>query len=351
MSVRKIFIISPVEPSGVTWLINCLLELGLKTYRFDADNMWVRRGAHYALKPNEDVLKKWLPAFYDHSDFSFRPDIEFEWAHDWPTARYDGYTVLYFVRDPRESFFSAYKRTLPNMSFSEFVSFPHVSTLFNRIDNWCFYTLSWLARPQTHFFRFEDYRNDDANTLKGILKVCGLVYDDASIQKALIASTYQKAAQAEQRYLSENEEFSSQVLVRRTAAQAYKEEILPRNIAFIEERSSDVLARLGYACENGRKRVRDHRFHVEALSYFKSMYISPSLLRAAQNPIARQVMIEEVLRFSDGEKDELLSRSGLSEHEMKILKDSLSEFKQYFLVKRSKPAFFNRVKNLFARLR
>ncbi len=353
MSARKIFIISPVEPSGVTWLINCFLELGIKTYRFDADNMWDCSGPHCFLKAKEEGLKKWLPVLYERSRFSFREDIEFEWAHDWPTHRYDGHEILYFIRDPRDSFFSAYKRALPNMSFAEFASFPHVSTLLSRIDNWCFYTLSWLTQPRTLFFRFEDYRKNDAGVLRNILEAYGLVYDEISIQKAAAASTHEKAAQAERRYVSENAEVAAKITARRLAMWAYKEEAGPEDISFIEDRSWDVLDKLGYAYGGNRKRVaRDYRFCTEALAYFKTMRVDPSLLRPADDSRAGQAMIEEMLRFSEGAKEELLLRSGLSGHEMNILRQSLSEFARCHISKKNThPAFFSRIKNFLAELR
>jgi len=157
MPKRKIYLVSPREPSGATWLINCLLELGIMTYRYSPAGMWRNETGRWFLNSHEHVLRKWLPALVDHSSFQFRDDLEVQWMHEWFTDAYADNEILYFVRDPRDALFSRFKREAPQLSFREFAAFPDVYTLLDKVANWWLYNKTWLAHPRVTVFRFEDY--------------------------------------------------------------------------------------------------------------------------------------------------------------------------------------------------
>ena len=94
---KTIYMASPAEPSGASWLINCFLELGIKvSHRPIVANLW--RGGDsaspadrlwqptadgsYRLHPKAQILKKWLPALSRIECFSFREDIEIGYLQD-----------------------------------------------------------------------------------------------------------------------------------------------------------------------------------------------------------------------------------------------------------------------------
>ena len=92
---REVLLVSPAEPSGATWLINCLLLLGVRTYRTSARGMWRQEGENYYLNEHEEVLKKWLPALNERDSFRFRADLAVRWTHEWPRVSNGGRQILF----------------------------------------------------------------------------------------------------------------------------------------------------------------------------------------------------------------------------------------------------------------
>jgi hypothetical protein len=70
---RRIVIASPAEPSGASWLLNCLIELGIRVHHRPAAErlwrgagqsqplLWQREGERWRLHPRAAVMGKWLP--------------------------------------------------------------------------------------------------------------------------------------------------------------------------------------------------------------------------------------------------------------------------------------------------
>ena len=140
----KLYLASPAEPSGAAWLINCLLELGIKvSHKPVVDNVWrqadpapppdhmwqCNSDGSYRLHPKAQLLKKWLPALSRIESFSFREEIEIEYLQDLPALRQVGEPVMLFVRDPRDSLYSMYCRLRPALDYEEFLRLPNPDTL------------------------------------------------------------------------------------------------------------------------------------------------------------------------------------------------------------------------------
>lgn len=208
--MKKVVIVSPMLPCGVTWLVNCFLELGIKTYRTpNANNMWEQKGDVFFLQPQENDLKRHLPILSRLDAFNFIENIEVEWSHDWPLERFKNCKVIYFIRDPRDAILSWYKRVNPKLSYSQFVNMPDPYVLLDRIDCWSLFNQLWLESGlDIEVFRFEDYRQDPLLTLNRILRYCEVEYNQSDIARAVDASSLEKAkaAEAEYRKLKGNEE-------------------------------------------------------------------------------------------------------------------------------------------------
>ncbi len=195
---RKVIIASPREPCGATWLINCFLELRILTYRTgDWRNMWNKEGAHFLLKPEEDILKKWLPSLSARVSFPFSEDLQVEWVHEWPSNRFETDQIVYFLRDPRDALYSRYKREAPNMSYHDYVNFLDPQSLLDKAETNAVFTRLWMQHPRCRVFTFEQYKADPASTLRKILEFIGVAASEPEIASALSASTAEKAAQAE----------------------------------------------------------------------------------------------------------------------------------------------------------
>lgn len=320
MNLRKIYLMSPREPSGATWLINCFLELGIKTYRKSSTDMWIQRGDHYVLSDHEEILKKWLPALWDHPNFNFRNDIEIEWAHEWPTEDHDKYRVIYFTRDPRDSLYSRYKREAPDQKFKEFILFPDVNTLLDKAHNWRLFNLSWIQHPDNQIVRFEDYKESPIKVLTRVLDFLELAYSEADVQRALFASTFERAAEAEKKYRHKYPE--DQELINRsgTAGEWKSGGIDQECVSYIEQTCVDAMCLQGYECNLSEP---------EGANYFGLIGVLPFLQLTKLPPAVHQQMSgvdlsDVALDFAKSLQSGQLRRARLRQYEVALLLENLT---------------------------
>ncbi len=212
MRPRRIWIASPVEPSGASWILNCLLELGIvihhrpverNVFRRDG-GMWIEEDGGVRLHPRAGVLAKWMPALAGKGVHRFRDDVEVIYVQEAPPAEPPAGPGLTFVRDPRDAIWSAYRRLDPEIDFAAFVGWPNHRTLLDRPANWARFVDGWLARPGVLPLRFEDYKRDDVATLARALDHLELPCSRERIEAAAAASTFERARDAEERYRREH---------------------------------------------------------------------------------------------------------------------------------------------------
>lgn len=325
--MRKYFIISPREPSGATWLINCLLELNIKTFRNSSKGMWKSVDEVYTLNQNENILKKWLPALSRKQSFLFRNDIEIEWSHEWPTKKFEESQIIYFIRDPRDSIYSRYKRENPNQSYRQFIEFPDPLTLMNKIDNWCVYNYYWMSFDKISVFRFEDYKDNALSTLKSIIKYIDLNISDDLIKTAVDESTFEKASEAEAKYLLNNPQ-DTEKINRSGKHGEWKLNDESKDIAkIIEGRCSDLLYKFGYSVNKSQNNI----FYLPKLSVFDRLITAPML----SNDIKYELNISgRIVDFSKKVNSELITNSELKTYEIVKLIESLIEYLNYHKVKK-----------------
>ncbi len=321
--VRKIFLMSPREPSGATWLINCFLELGIKTYRESTDGMWRRSRKGYVLNSHEEILKKWLPSLWEKDYFSFRNDVEIQWSHEWPTEIHYRHKVIYFVRDPRDSLYSRYKRESPDQSFEEFIDFPDVNTLLNKIDNWRLFNLSWLEHPDQKVCRFEDYKQDAGKVLMEVLDYIGLKFASADIERAVKASTYESAAAAEARYKNDRPE-DNELINRGGKAGEWKQGHISQTVvARIQNECSDVMHMFGYLPAD-KAPLTDYSKLISSLPFMQRLKLPPKVMenKYGHDPVPA------ALGFARSLSVELLTRSKLKSYEISCLLESCESLTQ-----------------------
>lgn len=199
---KKIYIVSPREPSGATWLINCFLELGIKCYRVHESQMWIKTEFGYMLTDEEKILKQWLPILSRRNLFFFREDMEVQWTHEWPQEKFLSHKIIFFTRDPRDSLYSRYKRESPNLTYIEFINFLEDKSLLNKIDNWLLFHLLWLNHNNLKVFHFEKYKKDALSLLNEILVWIEEDFSENIKIHAIENSTSEQATLAEKKYLS-----------------------------------------------------------------------------------------------------------------------------------------------------
>ena len=245
--MRKILIVSPREPSGATWLINCFLHLGIRTYRVASSKMWTRRGEVWNLNSKEHVLKKWMPVLSERESFHFRDDVEICWTHEWPREEFKNLKIIYFVRDPRDALFSRYRRENLSISYQEFASILHPKYLVNKIDYWHLFNKAWLSHNNIKFFRFEDYKTRPLSLLSEIVRWCELEFSGHELAAAVENSTSQKAEQAELEFLKSSNT-NEQIVNQGGKTGRWKENLHETQTVtqMIESRAGEFFDRFGY---------------------------------------------------------------------------------------------------------
>lgn len=248
--MRKILIVSPREPSGATWLINCFLELGIKTYRKDNPEwMWrPNKNGLYTLNPNENYLKKWLPVLNSKSEFVFRDDIEIQWVHDWPISKFKNFEVIFFVRDPRDAIYSRYKRENPNQSYLDFIFTHDSNSLLNKIENWCLFNYCWQQHTRLRIYQFEEYKANAFVLLKKILTDFCIIANNSEVKNAIMNSTYEKALECEKKISFANNELINRAGIAFEWKSCEDSERLNIN-EFIKNKAYPILIKYGYEFE------------------------------------------------------------------------------------------------------
>jgi hypothetical protein len=201
---QKINLIGPVEPCGLTWLINCLIELNIKCS--PDSKTWEDAEGKFRLRPGREILQRWLPALSDDMRlFDFRSDFEITWSHNWISSENLDHKTVFFTREPKTALFSGYKRLGPtSLSFYDYLNEIDPQFLLNRMQIWNLFHGLWSSHPKVKFFLFEDYKKDAIKTLKSViefLKVDGIKQKE--LVRAVEASSFKKAKRSEEKYLSQ----------------------------------------------------------------------------------------------------------------------------------------------------
>ena len=111
MTVRKFQIPSFGAPSGVTFITNILLELGIYTYNLPMGH-WYDLGKEEILTNTHQFRNRdgSMPFFFKHDFPPFAEDIEVGWSHQWPSAEYLHLPTILRYRNVKGALYSQFKR-------------------------------------------------------------------------------------------------------------------------------------------------------------------------------------------------------------------------------------------------
>lgn len=273
LSKKKLYLISPREPSGVTWLINCLLVLGIKTYRSTVDDdMWAKERTGWMLNPEEEALKKWLPVLSEVRHFTFRDDIEVEWAHFWPSPRTSDAKIIYFVRDPRDALLSRYRRESPDATFRQFLDFPDEFTQLDKVETWNLFNETWIEHPDLTICRFEDYKKSAFRTLQSALNFAGVFVSESEVQGAVDRSNFGRATAAEKRYRELHPE-DLQVINRASEIGSWMHPSVSADAVNIADRCAGLMVRFNYAEGGEQSKGLSYRPHSQLLRFYHNLIV------------------------------------------------------------------------------
>lgn len=204
--MRHLQIVSAPMPTGVAWLVNCLMELDIRTTPDGA--YWQDEPGGSRLIPAEvhENLLWYLPALHRRQSFDFAADdAEVFWDHRLTFVCYPARPTVLFVRDPRDTIYSQFRRLVHHGSYRESqgdlfaylhqretwpISFPLLFDL-PPADTLAYYyitALQLVPPEQLLVVRFEDSKRDPAGQLRRVLDFLGIQRSEARIQAALAQS-------------------------------------------------------------------------------------------------------------------------------------------------------------------
>jgi hypothetical protein len=337
--VTKIYLASPVEPSGASWLINCFLALDIRVshkpvvdtvWRQSSpaampDHMWQRNPDGSArLHPKASLLKKFLPILSSVDAFHFRDDVEVEYVQDLPTPQHVGPPVLYFVRDPRDSLYSAYCRQRPAIDYDTFLRLPDPDTLLNRPSHWRLCVESWIALTHGTWFMFEDYKRDAPELLRRVLEYVHIVRTAAEIERAVLESSFEKARAAEERYKAQHAD-DRETVNRSGRAGGWVDQAESRDGAtVIESQAGHVMRRLGYECTAiDRNLAWISPTLARTLPIYSRIALPDSVTRAAVGEPDGDSSLVHVRAFAGAADEDYLRRTNLPNHRIRRLLENL----------------------------
>jgi len=311
MAARRVLFASPPEPCGASWLVNCLLELGVAVHykpvvdrvwrtttpRPGPEAMWRVEGGEHRLHERAHELRKWLPVLSRVPSLRFRDDVVVDYVQDLATPADARRHVIFFVRDPRDAIHSMYRRQGPRMSFEEFVAFPDARTLLDRIDLWNLRACAWSDLERVRVFRFEDYKEDAEDTLTRALQWLEIETTREERLRAVAESTYEKARAAEERYRA-TRPLPGAVANRAGRVGEWRERGLAEFGAEVENRAAAGLARCGYGVvpsDGGAGFLG--AAPLASLAVFDGLIVPPELARQAADAAARARSLDALRPF------------------------------------------------------
>lgn len=210
---EDIHLVSPWAPSGVAWLLNALLELGVPIFRDLTRATWIPDGDGYQLSPHEDDLRRHLPSLSRLDRFRFRTECRVRWSHEWPAAGNRHAPIILCVRDGADALLSLHRRFHTDRAFGEYlrgasdVKFAPAGfdPQLPPADEWALFVLLWhrVMAGRVLVVRFEDLKRDPVKALRPVAERVGLTPTDAELAEAAELSSFERAKAAEQRFIAE----------------------------------------------------------------------------------------------------------------------------------------------------
>lgn len=211
---EDVHLISPWAPSGVAWLLNALLELGVPIFRDQQRQTWIPDAGGMRLSDHEVDLKRHLPSLSRLERFHFRTTTTVRWSHDWPSGTNVAPRVILCVRDGADALVSLHRRFHAEQSLREFLRSPSQPMFAPPAfkpglwpaQEWALFTLLWAgcARDRITIVRFEDLKTDPVRALKPALAAIGVDASDDELARAAFESSFEKAKAAEERLIAAN---------------------------------------------------------------------------------------------------------------------------------------------------
>ena len=211
LHTKTINVVSPPFACGVAWLINCLMELDLRTSNitFGVDQWTLdNKKSQWSLSQQaRDHLSWHLPALHKKNTFEFQEAINIRWEHRLDFASFGARKTVLFIRDPRDAVYSLYKRNYEeNIKFIEYLEQPdewpdHFPGIFQLppLETYAYYCWFWLKMADVmplKVIRFEDAKSKPIEVIEEVLGFIEVERSIPAISDAVDGSSLHNARQA-----------------------------------------------------------------------------------------------------------------------------------------------------------
>lgn len=200
VGLNEVTLRSSADPNGISFLLNCLIELRIRVEVFRDLSLWHKNENEYIFNPTQHPkLARWLPSIHARDSFHFIPDKVVYFSHDFlfEDKRLPSSTIL-FVRDPRDSLFSAYRREGKRGSYLDYLNSLDTTVILPRIKAWNIFYRSWIQHGVSMVQRYEDLKLNPVFELKRVLKLLGVgAVTENQLIEAIHASSFEQAHTAE----------------------------------------------------------------------------------------------------------------------------------------------------------
>lgn len=247
--MHKIHIVSSNEPNGVTWLLNVLLELGFKIDHDNPTGIWTYDSLNhvYSLNPDYLYLVKYLPSLNSKKYFTFNEQVMFTWSHKWIFEKFEEGEFLVFIRDPRDSMFSSYRREQCTKQYMKFIDALTGPYLLRRLNNWTLFYSLWLTRDHVNLVKFEDCKQNPLDVVHKLLKTIAVTKSEKEILAAVEASSFNNAKDVENEYAKNSNSKLERTVINKGIANEWKTSShRARENLFIEVQCQKVMMHVGY---------------------------------------------------------------------------------------------------------
>jgi|GEM_PF-2635944 len=249
-------IVSPELPCGVSWLANCLLELGIpawKAWNLNIAHHWQDIGQdQFCYKHPASDLQQTLPALKTGRCFNFRTTTVPRFSHNPVNLIDHNHPLIFVIRDPRDALYSQWRRQFPEqaVSASKFVDFlnsPYHHYPLSHLGFTRFYLslCHELLKDQRHIIvRFEDFKRQPVESLSTILSYLDIHEEPHAIHQATQASEFEQFKAVGLKHLQNG--ISKRQLNRAGKVCEYREHFTPEMRQLVDPVLDDVLRWLKY---------------------------------------------------------------------------------------------------------
>ena len=259
-SIKEYQIVSPPMPCGVGWLVNVLLELGIRTNHHDEsyveDHWQCDDAGREQINPSAKEHLQWhLPVLNSKQSFEFQDNINVRWEHRLDFGRNPRPTIL-FTRDVRDAVYSQYRRHHEQQcSFDDYLAKPdqwpdHFPGMFDLppAETWALFNFFWLELANIMpliVVRFEDTKENPVQQVQRILKFLDVSRTKSEIHSAVEKSSFSKAHDQE-RSIALNANASTRNNHRKGMPYEWKTHYDRNQLIRFSGMADEVLHRLGY---------------------------------------------------------------------------------------------------------